>query len=126
MDIQYIGIDIGRGYTKAYTEIGKEKLSLMYKSVIGDVRENKVEYKYYDNSSHIEYEGRQYFIGLLAEQESYSPIRNSADSKISKTVEVLLVSVLERLAKDTERQEAQQEWQGYIEKWFADFEELLI
>ena len=98
MDIQYIGIDIGRGYTKAYTEIGKEKLSLMYKSVIGDARENKVEYKYYDNSSHIEYEGRQYFIGLLAEQESYSPIRNSADSKISKTVEILLISVLERLA----------------------------
>lgn len=30
---------------------------------------------------------------------------------------------LERLAKDTERQEVQQEWQGYIEKWFADFEE---
>ena len=30
---------------------------------------------------------------------------------------------LERLAKDTERQEVRQEWQGYIEKWFADFEE---
>lgn len=98
MDIQHIGIDIGRGYTKAYTEIGKDKLSLMYKSVIGDARENKIEYKYYENSSHIEYGGRQYFIGLLAEQESYSPIRNSADSKVSKTVEILLASVLERLA----------------------------
>lgn len=30
---------------------------------------------------------------------------------------------LERLAKDAERQDVQQQWQGYIEKWFADFEE---
>lgn len=30
---------------------------------------------------------------------------------------------LERLAKDAERQDVQQQWQDYIEKWFADFEE---
>lgn len=30
---------------------------------------------------------------------------------------------LERLAKDTERADVQQEWQEYINKWFAEFEE---
>ena len=30
---------------------------------------------------------------------------------------------LARLAKDTERAEVQQEWQGYIAKWFAEYEE---
>lgn len=30
---------------------------------------------------------------------------------------------LERLAKDTERADVQQEWQGYIAKWFAEYEE---
>lgn len=30
---------------------------------------------------------------------------------------------LERLAKDTEREEVQREWREYIEQWFADYEE---
>ena len=30
---------------------------------------------------------------------------------------------LERLHKDAEREDVQQEWQGYIEKWFAEYEE---
>lgn len=95
---QLIGFDCGRGYVKVFTMIGKEVKEVMFKSVIGDGRENKVEHKSYPDPIFIEYNKRQYFVGLLAEKESYAPIRNSKDSKISKTVEVLLAAALEQVA----------------------------
>ena len=42
---QLIGFDCGRGYVKVFTMIGKEVKEVMFKSVIGDGRENKVEHK---------------------------------------------------------------------------------
>lgn len=98
METQIIGVDFGRGYTKAYSEIGKEKYEVMFKSVFGDGRDKQINYSQYDNPIFVEFNDRQYFVGLLAEKESYSPIRNGADSKVSKTVEILLASVLEQIA----------------------------
>lgn len=97
-DIQIIGFDSGRGFIKVYSEINKEVKSIMFKSVIGDGRENKVDYNNYDNPIFISYNNNDYFIGDLAEKESYSSIRNSQDSKISKTVETLLAASLEKIA----------------------------
>lgn len=95
---QYIGIDIGRGYSKGFSQIGNETYEVMFKSVIGDGREDKVDYKNYKDPIFIECEGVNYFVGLLAEKESYNAIRNSADSKTSKTVEILLAAILEQIA----------------------------
>lgn len=97
-DVQIIGFDCGRGYVKAYSEVNNMVKEVIFKSVIGDGRENKVEYGNYENPIFISYDGLNYFIGALAEKESYSPIRNSQDSKISNTVKVLLASVLSQIA----------------------------
>lgn len=99
--MQIIGFDSGRGYIKASTEINGEIKSIMFKSVYGDGR-NKIELKNYDSPIYIEYSGEEYFIGLLAEKESYTPIRNSRDSKISTTVEILLAAALGELAVEDE------------------------
>lgn len=97
-DTQLIGFDCGRGFVKAYSEVNKVIKEVMFKSVIGDGREDKVEYNNYNNSIFISYEGIDYFVGSLAEKESYSPIRNSQDSKISQTVKVLLAATLDQIA----------------------------
>lgn len=97
-DVQLISFDAGRGYVKAYSEIGKEVKEVMFKSVIGDGRDDKVEYSNYEDPIYISYEDVDYFIGSLAEKESYSSIRNSQDSKISKTVQILLAATLEQMA----------------------------
>ena len=36
--VQIIGLDIGRGYVKGYTEINEEKKECLFKSVIGEGR----------------------------------------------------------------------------------------
>lgn len=97
-ECQIISCDAGRGYLKAYSVINKIVKEVMFKSVIGDGRENKVEYENYQDPIYIAFEGMDYFVGALAEKESYSPIRNSQDSKISQTVKVLLAAALEQVA----------------------------
>ena len=96
-DIQYIAFDGGRGYVKVYTEIGNEVKEVMFKSVIGDGREN-VDFQSYPDPIFIECDDQPYFVGLLAEKESYNSIRNSRDSKVSKTIEILLAAALEQVA----------------------------
>lgn len=97
-DIQIIGLDAGRGYLKAYSVVNNIIREAMFKSVIGDGREDKVEYKNYPDPIFISFEGMDYFVGDLAEKESYSAIRNSQDSKVSHTVQVLLAAALEKIA----------------------------
>ena len=97
-DVQLIGLDIGRGYLKAYSVINNIIREAMFKSVIGDGREDKVEYKNHPDPIFISLEGMDYFVGDLAEKESYSAIRNSQDSKVSHTVKVLLAAALEKIA----------------------------
>lgn len=97
-DVQIIGLDIGRGYGKAYSVINNIIREAMFKSVIGDGRDDKVEYKNYNDPTFISVYGGDYFVGDLAEKESYSPIRNSQDSKISHTVQVLVAAALEKVA----------------------------
>ncbi len=42
-EIQLIGMDIGRGYVKAYSEVDDNVKKTIFKSVYGDGRDGKVE-----------------------------------------------------------------------------------
>lgn len=99
-DIQIIGLDIGRGYTKGYTEINGIVKECIFKSVIGEGRE--IDFSNYNYPIMIEFEGEEWFIGLLAEKESQTAIRNSKDSKVSNTVKVLIAAALNKLAVEDE------------------------
>ena len=99
-NIQEIGFDCGRGYVKAYSEIDNTVKEVIFKSVIGDGRDMDLsEYMKSDEKPrYIEFENERYFVGMLSEKESQTPIRNSMDSKTSETVRVLLASVLSEIA----------------------------
>lgn len=93
---QIIGLDCGRGYTKGYTEVNGIPKSCCFKSIIGEGR--AIELSGFDDPIRIEYDNEDWFVGLLAEKESQTPIRNSKDSKITNTVRVLLATALYELA----------------------------
>ncbi|EPB8164146.1 hypothetical protein ACRTAG_002908 [Clostridium perfringens] len=97
---QIIGLDVGRGYTKGYTEINGFAKECMFKSIIGEGR--NLDFSNYQEPLMINYEKEDWFIGLLAEQESQTPIRNSKDSKITNTVQVLIAAALSQLAVEDE------------------------
>ena len=97
---QIIGLDIGRGYVKGYTEIKGLVKECLFKSIIGEGR--NLDFSSYESPMMINYNDEEWFIGLLAEKESQTPIRNSKDSKVSNTVEVLMASALNELAVEDE------------------------
>lgn len=94
--IQIIGADIGRGYAKGYSEINGMIKETLFKSVISEGRD--LEFKDYEDPKMIEFEGENWFIGLLAEKEGQTAIRNSKDSKVSQTVRILLAAILNDIA----------------------------
>ena len=98
--IQVIGLDIGRGFLKGYTDVNGNKKQCLFKSIIGEGR--NIDVKDYDDPISIEYDGANWFVGLLAEKESQTPIRNSKDSKISNTVQVLMAAAFNELAIEDE------------------------
>lgn len=96
-DVMEIGMDIGRGYVKAYSVVNNKPIEIKFKAVIGEGRYAQIQFEKYDNPIYIAHEGMDYFVGNLAEKESYSPIRNSQDSKTSETVQVLLAAALNEM-----------------------------
>ncbi|WP_049043233.1 ParM/StbA family protein [Clostridium sporogenes] len=99
-DVQIIGIDLGRGYTKAYSEHNELKKQCLFKSVIGIGR--NIDFSNYDRPIYIEVNNQDYFAGILAEEEGYTPTRNSKDSKTTSTVEKLLYAALNEVAVEDE------------------------
>ena len=95
-EIQIIGLDIGRGYTKAYSEFNNMKKQCLFKSVIGLGRD--IDFSDYEKPIYIEVNNEKFFAGMLAEKEGYTPTRNSRDSKISTTAEKLLYAALNEIA----------------------------
>ncbi|MCU9808382.1 ParM/StbA family protein [Paraclostridium sp. AKS46] len=99
-DFQVLGLDIGRGYGKGYTVANGIKKECLFKSVIGEGR--NIDFSEYKNDNpiciNIDNQDNDYFVGVLAEKESYTPIRNSKDSKVTKTVQVLIGAMLNELA----------------------------
>lgn len=97
---QIIGLDIGRGYSKGYTEINGLVKECMFKSIIGEGR--ALNFADYEAPIMINFKNEDWFIGLLAEQESQTPIRNSKDSKTTETVQTLIAAALSQLAVEEE------------------------
>ena len=97
---QIIGLDIGRGYSKGYSEINGLVKECMFKSIIGEGR--ALNFADYESPIMINFKNEDWFIGLLAEQESQTPIRNSKDSKTTETVQTLIAAALSQLAVEEE------------------------
>lgn len=95
-EIQIIGLDCGRGYTKGYTKVNGVVKECCFKSIIGEGR--SIELTGYKNPIMIQYDGEEWFVGMLAEKESQTPVRNSKDSKVSETVQILVAAALSSLA----------------------------
>lgn len=95
-EIQVIGLDIGRGYTKGYSEVNGISKQCLFKSIIGEGR--NIDFSEQEAPIMIEFEGEDWFVGLLAEKESQTIVRNSKDSKISRAVRVLMAAALSELA----------------------------
>lgn len=93
---QVIGLDIGRGYVKGYSEYNGIVKECLFKSVFGDGR--NIDFKKHENPIYIDFESANYFVGSLAEKESITPIRNSDDSKTSLTMKILVAAALNEIA----------------------------
>lgn len=97
MDTQIIGLDIGRGYVKAYSLYNEKEYECLFKSVYGDGRNISLE-DYKENPIYIEIEGTEYFVGALSEKESMKCIRNAGDSKTSPVAKILITTALSEIA----------------------------
>lgn len=93
---QKIGMDLGRGYVKAYTEFNGIQKETMFKSMYSEGR--NLDFSEYEKPMFIEFENEEYFIGLLAEKEGQTLSRNSKDSKITLTARILLAAALSQVA----------------------------
>ena len=93
---QYIGLDIGRGYVKAYSKHEGKEFKCNFKSIVSDGR--SIYGKDYEDSIYIEVDGSEYFVGDLAELEGYNPIQNLIDSKVGGIVPVLVLAALNEVA----------------------------
>lgn len=98
--IQYVGLDIGRGYVKGYSEHKGLKYQCKFKSVFALGR--SIDLKDYDNPVYVEIDGTEYFVGDLAEKEGHSPTNNFKDDKTSLTCEILIMTALSQLAVESD------------------------
>lgn len=93
---QVIGIDFGRGYVKAYSEINGKEYKTIFKSIVGEGKD--IDLNIYNNPISINFQDEDFFIGELAEKESNAQTRNSRDSKTSLTVQRLLAAVINEIS----------------------------
>ena len=94
--VQHIGMDIGRGYVKAYSEFDGEKHSCKFKSVMGLGR--KMDLSEFKKPIHIEVDGIEFFVGDLAEKEGHNPTQNLQDDKTTKIAQILMWAALNEIA----------------------------
>lgn len=95
-ECQIIGLDIGRGYVKAYSEYENMTKQCIFKSVVGLGR--SMNFENYDDPIYIEVDGEDYFAGILAENEADNPIQNLKDDKTSVVAQKLLYAALNKIA----------------------------
>lgn len=100
--VQYIGMDIGRGYVKAYSEHMGEVYQTRFKSIVAlgrdmDFNEDFTKMENQDKI-YIEIEGKKFFCGKLAELEGFNPNQNERDDKTSPTVKRLIYAALNEVA----------------------------
>ena len=97
--IQYIGLDIGRGYTKAFSIFGEQEHSAIFKSLVGAGRD--IDFSKHKDAIYIELdEDEAYFVGKIAEEEE-KPSINSSDNKTGEVQQILLAAALSEVAVTT-------------------------
>jgi len=94
-NVQLIGLDIGRGYTKGYTEFNGSSKECLFKSVIALGR--TLNFEDYNDPIYLEVGDDEYFAGMLAETEGDNPIPNLKDDKTTSTAKKLLFAALNKL-----------------------------
>lgn len=98
--IQYVGLDIGRGYVKGYSEHKGLKYQCKFKSVFALGR--SIDLTDYENPIYVEIDNTDYFVGELAEKEGHSPTNNFKDDKTSMACEILIMTALSQLAVESD------------------------
>lgn len=96
METQIIGLDIGRGYVKGYTEYNNQVKTCLFKSIVALGR--NMDTSKYKEPIYIELQDGDFFIGELAEKEGDSPVHNLKDDKTTPVVRRLMCAALEQLA----------------------------
>ncbi len=99
--MQKIGIDIGRGYTNAYSVYETEVFECMFPSILSAGRNLVVESNIV-NPIDIEFDGDRYFVGDLAQREGYQKMQNLTDCKCGVCAETLLVSAISEVVQTSE------------------------
>lgn len=94
--VQYIGMDVGRGYLKAFSVFDGAEYSCKFKSVVGLGR--TIDLSEYENPIHIEVNGVDWFVGEVAEAEGDTLMYNSKDDKTTKAVQTLIYGALNEIA----------------------------
>ena len=98
---QVIGLDIGRGYVKAYSNFnGKEEVAI-FNSVYGNGRLN-IDYASWKDPIALSIGGDLFFFGELAVKESLNKSTNIKDEKTTEIAENLLIAALSRIGKAKE------------------------
>lgn len=97
--IQQIGVDIGRGFLKAYSQFEGEVYQCMFKSIIGLGR--KIKFDEYENPIYINVNNDKgsYFVGELAEYESHVKLPHTTDDKTGLIPETLMCACLSKVAQ---------------------------
>ena len=61
--MQYIGMDIGRGFVKIFTVINNKPKEFVFKSIVGDGRTEDIDFDKYEAPICIGYESKKYKVG---------------------------------------------------------------
>ena len=93
--VQIIGLDLGRGFVKGYTEFNEQKKECLFKSVVGLGR--SMDFSNFKKPIYVEVDGDDYFCGDLAEAEGDNPTQNSKDDKTTLTARKLFNACLSEL-----------------------------
>lgn len=93
--IQEVGIDIGRGYVKGYSQFNDTEYECLFKSIVSPGRQ--MDFKEYENPLYIEVDGEDSFLGELAEIEGDNPVHNLRDSKTWIVARKLLYGALNQI-----------------------------
>ena len=98
---QVIGLDIGRGYVKAYSNFnGKEEIAV-FNSVYGNGRLN-IDYASWKDPIALSIDKDLFFFGELAVKESLNKSTNIKDEKTTEIAEKLLIAALSRIGRTKE------------------------
>lgn len=108
--IQNIGIDIGRGCVKGYTEYKSETKVCLFNSIVATATSKEKDLDVYKNEKNIHKSSYfsanivgdkkldNIYCGLIASKEGHTPIQNVSDSKITEVAERLFIGALDKLA----------------------------